>query len=1311
MRRNIEKICAVLIVFMLVIGTVVPVMAGGVQASPSPATAETESDSSTDAEHEESKPEAESARNSAGTISENSSAAVSNTKAAAAENQASEGQGKTEEAASVAAAGGTKTFTKDGDYTVTASYGKDANLPENVELRVSEITNAAQVDNYTQKASSALDNGNISAARFFDISFISNGAEIEPNADANVNIQITLSNSLKVNDGQSVQAVHFPENTAAQTPEVLSVGTKTDDSGDVQTVTFRQNSFSVTGVVVTDAQLSSRGWPSEDGSYVVLVSNNGSYYALKNDGSLSTATVSTEGYVGFDQNFRNKSDFADYLWTSSQSEQTLSNNSGGSTVYVYPDSSGIISNTKNEVSFVQDGSNWYLKGKNYLGVQNGKAVSADEAKRSGIIFVSLIENTATMAKVAAQTNSSNAPTTKKTLADNQDGTYNLSLSVTGTSSSSTTTTKADVIVVLDLSGSMNDYTSTNSNYKKLAVAKSAVNSLAATLLGQNTTENPDLVTMSLVTFSNYATVRVDKSTDLNSFKSTVNNLQADGGTNWEDALKKANDINTRTDANVYILFVSDGNPTFRDTRDAEPKYDWWGRPYYDYDWWGRPYYDSEDSEYNNSGIYGTGYSDVNGKNYKWAVEQAKQITTAGKTLYSIGVFGNVSNMQNLATDAGQKGNYYSADNETALTSAFSNIASQITNKIGYQDVTFTDRLTSMTATSLVNGSAAGFTYQVTNAEGGKVDLTDNGDGTYSYTNSEGQTKIFKGAAYQDGTVTWSMDVNENTPFELDGGYNYCVSFTVWPDQAAYDLVADLNNGTKLYDNLTEDQKAQIVSSDGIYKLKTNTDDTNVTYKPVTTTTSSDGTVEKTVGDEEKSDVENPDGVPLTGMPITLKKVWNDSTNDSNRPDSIKLTIVRDKQSDDSVSKTVTLTDSNDWETTIYLAPGLIVAGETKNAGHTYDIEETDSDYHYELDTKTYQPMLIDSNSAIYDGKTKDTELNSLTATKQLRGSVSLEKQIQSADGTDITTIQQNGNKVVNPAVADESFTYSLKLTSKGTFTDSDYRYTFNPQTGDSTSGTLKSASDSMISGYKITTSESDGTTTVEARIQLKPGEKFTLDSLPIGTTYTFVENSKDGYTFGKIVDSNEKAQIFEDEATITATTAANQNDSVTYTNIATTYSINLVKTDDSDHNLAGAEFTLKKGSGTDLSEAYKMDGTVVNQLDTGTTAISIGDLPSGTYTLTETKAPSGYVKLSSPVTFTVSRGNGKNGVTSESKGTTVTFDESTNTYQIKVGDAKLYSLPDTGGAGIFWNVIIGTLMSMFFAYAAISAGRRERRKK
>ena len=57
-----------------------------------------------------------------------------------------------------------------------------------------------------------------------------------------------------------------------------------------------------------------------------------------------------------------------------------------------------------------------------------------------------------------------APSTSKTLSSNGDGTYDLSLSVTGSSRQSVEQTKADVIIVFDTSGSMDKDTTEKKSY-------------------------------------------------------------------------------------------------------------------------------------------------------------------------------------------------------------------------------------------------------------------------------------------------------------------------------------------------------------------------------------------------------------------------------------------------------------------------------------------------------------------------------------------------------------------------------------------------------------------------------------------------------------------------------------------------------------------------------------------------------------------------------------------------------------------------------------------------------------------------------
>ena len=166
-----------------------------------------------------------------------------------------------------------------------------------------------------------------------------------------------------------------------------------------------------------------------------------------------------------------------------------------------------------------------------------------------------------------------APQYTKSLKTNDDGTYTLSLSVTGKSSSSSSTGKADVIVVLDTSGSMSDsetgttpsyvkvdrghqddsyvllvngeyvkltysnrsrsYSYTDSNGRtqtysgtryyqtytrsRLSIAQEAVDKLAKQLLANNTSDNTDAVQLSLVTFASTAEAATTPTTDLGLF--------------------------------------------------------------------------------------------------------------------------------------------------------------------------------------------------------------------------------------------------------------------------------------------------------------------------------------------------------------------------------------------------------------------------------------------------------------------------------------------------------------------------------------------------------------------------------------------------------------------------------------------------------------------------------------------------------------------------------------------------------------------------------------------------------------------------
>ena len=133
-------------------------------------------------------------------------------------------------------------------WNISVGYGKEANIPADATLRVSEVTSEA----YLAQASEALDSGKrITEAYFFDIAILdADGNEIQPDAPVQVNIALDegaeavceAEEQFKQDVGDpAVCAMHFGgENTDVVTAR------ETDEA-----VVFDAASFSVWGVVYT----------------------------------------------------------------------------------------------------------------------------------------------------------------------------------------------------------------------------------------------------------------------------------------------------------------------------------------------------------------------------------------------------------------------------------------------------------------------------------------------------------------------------------------------------------------------------------------------------------------------------------------------------------------------------------------------------------------------------------------------------------------------------------------------------------------------------------------------------------------------------------------------------------------------------------------------------------------------------------------------------------------------------------------------------------------------------------------------------
>lgn len=138
------------------------------------------------------------------------------------------------------------------DYTVTVTYDPSVSLPEDAELTVREILRGSEeYDLYYSQAVEAVQleqesetEVEIPFARFFDISFVSNGQIIEP--EGPVEVCITYLDMVPIEQKEEGKVVHFADSGV----EVLEAQTNTSENL-ADTFTFTQNSFSVSGTVVT----------------------------------------------------------------------------------------------------------------------------------------------------------------------------------------------------------------------------------------------------------------------------------------------------------------------------------------------------------------------------------------------------------------------------------------------------------------------------------------------------------------------------------------------------------------------------------------------------------------------------------------------------------------------------------------------------------------------------------------------------------------------------------------------------------------------------------------------------------------------------------------------------------------------------------------------------------------------------------------------------------------------------------------------------------------------------------------------------
>lgn len=869
-----------------------------------------------------------------------------------------------------------------------------------------------------------------------------------------------------------------------------------------------------------------------------------------------------------------------------------------------------------------------------------------------------------------------APEHEKTITDNRDGTYTLTLDVTGaTDSSSETVNKlVDIVLVVDQSSSMNDN-------ERMENVRNAAMQLANSVLADN---EDGQVRISVVLFGTYTqdkegNTKVGGSGWLTSASQVANEIPSDApndqtgifengnGTNWEAGLREANNIissSDRPDAEKYVIFLSDGQPTYR-LEDAEGHdtgmFQSWAGRFFDRTSGKRVYWipgifsdgyfstspfgdlaggvrvDTKDVEF----VEGDGNNNTNGVNSNAALPWAREIVNSGATFFSVSAESGTDDLMRSFHQqvTGSEDGFYSAGNADSLNKAFEDITSTILREASYRNVVITDTLS-----EYVSGvtSEGGFT------DDGHVDPN-----TFEYKKG-GETWEDAPKASVDpetGAITWNL--GDRT---LEDGVTYSVSFKVAPNQNAFDKAAAMGKETDFLTNGAA----------------------NVSYEVFKTVNG-----EPTGEAEEGSVPYDPQHVTVPVSTLTITKIWN---GDGAMPDSVTVQVMQDGAL---YADPVTLSDENGWTAAVTVPAGP--------EGHTYTVVETNGNGAW---TPSYAYSVADSTTSTSSDQgvtLKGTVAQSATATVTNTPTVT---PLTLQNILDVT-------KTMHGHALEEGmfdFTVTAVNDVSAAFAGFTNGNTLTLQNGAAAMG----EPDTVHTGNQLTFDYDDLGVTYAYEYRESPTfhEGYELDGVTFDKTQYRVE-----LTAQKVGDSSDiqvDVNVYTREGdtgdwgdptsyTVTKDIMSTTDIKIAFENTYTPLGLTVKKVNQDGGALTGAKFTLRVDNGngtynetTDAVADYVHDNVGMTGDALTGEGIEVGDdstvsfygLEAGkTYWIVETYAPTGY-QISEPYKLEVSADGatatfyGSDGV---QIGNPKTFSD--RMVSINFKDRGLDPIPETGGIG------------------------------
>ncbi len=435
------------------------------------------------------------------------------------------------------------------DVVVTVSEVAEGAIPEGAELKVVPILKD-DADTQTQYAeveeqikNKALETETeIKGFLAYDITFVDEeGNEIEPNSEVKVSIeykQAAIPAELSEEDVKDteVSVMHLEEDADGNVSQVVDMGEagkidtlETTDAKQVEKVEMKTESFSAYTIIW-------KVWGREKDRVTV-------HYVDVNGNSLDDKVTGGSSYQNGDDTQIELAD-SEYKVTIPGYEYRYS--TVATSFESAPESTHIY---KLRLSS-RFGQNYYIQYQ--YSTQYGNQWESFE-NHQAVYMVYGVDSSGGGSTGGGSSATGNLAH-EKYVKLNSDGTYDLTLNVTGAVGTETNPAQVDIVFALDLSGSMLG--------NNITAAKNAANTLIDTLANNRTVD----AKWKLVTFNNSATIRTSNWKTSQEMKTLVGEQDAvyDTGTNYEDGLRKSGDaIDTaRSEAIKIVVFLTDGQPTY-----------------------------------------------------------------------------------------------------------------------------------------------------------------------------------------------------------------------------------------------------------------------------------------------------------------------------------------------------------------------------------------------------------------------------------------------------------------------------------------------------------------------------------------------------------------------------------------------------------------------------------------------------------------------------------------------------------------------------------------------------------------------------